>query len=310
MHRNDIYDGQFRGNIFIVGKMRCGKTYFMQKLAINNFFGDIVKAEWVSSIELTLTREAEIQSTFSCDAEFHYPQTLERFGDLIEDFKLKAIEDTKSINEAEYGEDRKIQRLIVMDDVSGLADRSNTFTNFLTVARKFGYHCVYIFRIILPEKEIWKKVISQTTVFNIFPLSVPYQTVVRLLQSNVVRTTTKYLPARSLWINKPFIELANDNEKTCLTTDCSGVNKNGPGRFRTEGNNLDKQVCYFNGQNNDQMFNVFTSTRINKQETEKDICFQIDRVRSKTNEDTFEANTLLRQNGPSKLAKPRFLSGR
>ena len=52
---------------------------------------------------------------------------------------------------------------------------------------------------------------SQTNVFNIFPSSVPYQTVARLLQSNVVRTTTKYISARSLWINKLFIELANDN---------------------------------------------------------------------------------------------------
>ena len=48
----------------------------MQKLAINNFFGDIVKAEWVSSIELTPTREAEIQSSLSCNVEFHYPQAL------------------------------------------------------------------------------------------------------------------------------------------------------------------------------------------------------------------------------------------
>ena len=68
-------------------------------------------------------------------------------------------------------------------------------------------------------------------------------------------------------------------KKTCLTTDCSGVNKNGPDRFRTEAYNPSKQVCYFNGQSNHQMFNVFTSTRINKQETEKDIYFQIDRVR-------------------------------
>ena len=60
-------------------------------------------------------------------------------------------------------------------------------------------------------------------------------------------------------------------KKTCLTTDCSGVNKNGPDRFRTEAYNPSKQVCYFNGQSNHQMFNVFTSTRINKQETEKDI---------------------------------------
>ena len=85
-------------------------------------------------------------------------------------------------------------------------------------------------------------------------------------------------------------------KKTCLTIDCSGVNKNGSGRFRTEANNPDKQVCYFNGQNNDQMFNVFTSTKINQQETEKGIYFQIDRVRSKMNKDIFEANTLLRQN--------------
>ena len=151
-----------------------------------------------------------------------------------------------------------------MDDVSGLADQSNTSPNFVTVTRTFGYHCVYIFHIALPGKEIWKKIIPQTKVFNIFPSSVPYQTVARLLQSNVVRTTTKYLPAKPLSINKLFIELANDIEKTCLTNDCGGVNKNGSGRFETEVNNPDKQVCYFNGQNYDQMFNIFTSTRINQ----------------------------------------------
>ena len=98
-----------------------------------------------------------------------------------------------------------------MDDVSGLADPSNTFPNFLTVTKKFVYHCVCIFYIILLEKEIWKKIMSQTNVFSIFPSSVPYQTVARLLQSNVVRTTTKYIYARSLWINKLFIKFANDN---------------------------------------------------------------------------------------------------
>ena len=53
---------------------------------------------------------------------------------------------------------------------------------------------------------------SQTNVFNIFPSSAPYQTVASLLQSNIVRTTEKYFPTRSLWINKLFIELANDND--------------------------------------------------------------------------------------------------
>ena len=36
-----------------------------------------------------------------------------------------------------------------MDEMSSLADRSNTFTNFLTVTRKFCYHCVYIFNIVV-----------------------------------------------------------------------------------------------------------------------------------------------------------------
>ena len=32
-----IYDGQFGGNILVVGKTDCGKTYFVQKLGLNNF---------------------------------------------------------------------------------------------------------------------------------------------------------------------------------------------------------------------------------------------------------------------------------
>ena len=115
---------------------------------------------------------------------------------------------------------------------------------------------------------------------------------------NVAITRTKYLPARLLWIIKLFIELANDNEKTYLTVECSGTNNVVVlDLVGLEANNPDKQVCYFNGQNNDQIFNVFTSTSMNNQETEKYIYFQIVRVRSRTNEDTFEANILLWQNG-------------
>ena len=40
------------------------KTFFTQKLAVNNFFGTFKKVEWVSSIELSTEREAEIESFF------------------------------------------------------------------------------------------------------------------------------------------------------------------------------------------------------------------------------------------------------
>ena len=50
------------------------------------------------------------------------------------------------------GENRVLDRLIVMDDVSGLADKSETFSNFLTVSREFGLTCVYVFHTIYPGR--------------------------------------------------------------------------------------------------------------------------------------------------------------
>ena len=85
-----------------------------------------------------------------------------------------------------------MNRLIVMDDVSGVADISKKFANFLTVSRKFGYHCVYMFHVILPSTQICQKIISQTNIFNIFPASIPHNTVSKILQSNCITQTRKY----------------------------------------------------------------------------------------------------------------------
>ena len=59
--------------------------------------------------------------------------------------------DTYSLNEdndilnSGFGEKTNRDRLIVMHDVSGLADDSKKFASFLTVAGKFNYTFVYIF---------------------------------------------------------------------------------------------------------------------------------------------------------------------
>ena len=44
---NEIYDGKFVGNILIVGRTACGKTFFTQKLATNTLFVKLKKTEWV-----------------------------------------------------------------------------------------------------------------------------------------------------------------------------------------------------------------------------------------------------------------------
>ena len=108
-----------------------------------------------NSILLNESREAEIESNFSCDISFFYPNDINELADLIEEFKLE-VETEKNETENEnvtiFGEIINRDRLIVFDDVSGLADNSNKFANFLTVARKYKYNCVYIFHTIYPEK--------------------------------------------------------------------------------------------------------------------------------------------------------------
>ena len=60
-----IYKGQFQGNMLVFGKTGCGKTHFVQKVSLNEFFGKIVKSEWVTGIETDEQREVEIQSCFN-----------------------------------------------------------------------------------------------------------------------------------------------------------------------------------------------------------------------------------------------------
>ena len=49
---SSIYHGQFYGNILIVGRTGCGKTTFLEKLGLNNFFVNIIKTEWISRIDI------------------------------------------------------------------------------------------------------------------------------------------------------------------------------------------------------------------------------------------------------------------
>ena len=123
---NYLYNGQFYGNVLIVGRTGCSKTYFIQKLAVNNFFGNLVKTEWVFYIKLHIASEAEVQSCFNCDIEFHYPNNKDEFENLLQDFKLcsrsNKISDHTNSDSNSYGENIKRDRLIVMDNISGLAD--------------------------------------------------------------------------------------------------------------------------------------------------------------------------------------------
>ena len=100
---------------------------------------------------------------------FHWLKSIEKFEDLLEVFKAcsktaekndgddddTSLSNDEFFNESnDFGEKTTRDRLIVMVNVSGLADASKKVASFLTVARKFNYICVYIFHFIFSEKSI------------------------------------------------------------------------------------------------------------------------------------------------------------
>ena len=157
------------------------------------------------------------------------------------------------------------------------------------MARKYRYSCVYIFHVILPEKATWRSILSQTNIY-IFPAAVPLSSVRKILKSACSRKTIKHIMQNAPWINRLFIDLANRNNRFCVITDCSGINKDGPGRFQTEAGNLEFQTCYFNSANDKQVYNVFVSKRKKSAEDSKNFHFKIIEFKSKTNKNvTFDA---------------------
>ena len=79
------------------------------------------------------------------------------------------------------GENSLISKLIIMDDVSGLADKSQDFSNFLTVSRKYGFSCLYVFHTIYPGRQNWEMIMSQTHIFNFFPGSIHNSRILKTL---------------------------------------------------------------------------------------------------------------------------------
>ena len=126
------YDGKFEGNVLIVGRTGCGKTTFIQKLAQNKMFGnDIVNVFWISKIYLSPERKEAIRNCFvDQNVQFAHPNNIEDSNYLIDNFMS---ERNQSTSENDLGELTQIDKLIIMADVSGLADKSEEFSDFLTV---------------------------------------------------------------------------------------------------------------------------------------------------------------------------------
>ena len=104
-----VYNGQVYGIVLVVERTGCCKTTFLEKLGLNNFFGNVIKTEWISGIDIDKKREVEIQSYFSNETEVHVAKERDELDSLIEIFKLRSREDTTDNNvNNSFGENKKL----------------------------------------------------------------------------------------------------------------------------------------------------------------------------------------------------------
>ena len=75
---------------------------------------------------------------------------------------------TSTSLENDFGELPQINKLIIMDDVSDLVGKSEEFSDFLTVSRKYGFSCVYVFHTVYPGRQSWEMIMTQTHFFSFF----------------------------------------------------------------------------------------------------------------------------------------------
>ena len=125
------------------------------------------------------------------------------------------------------GENLQVNKLIIMDDVSGLADKSQEFSNFLTVSRKYGFSCLYVFHTIYPGRQNWEMIMSQMDIFNFFPGSIHSSRILKTLSLFASRQKNTYLPNQQVWLNKVYFQISNSKDKKRLTTDTRDVNELG-----------------------------------------------------------------------------------
>ena len=130
-----------------------------------------------------------------------------------------------------------------MDDVSGLANKSTDFSYFLTISRKYGFSCIYVFHTIYSNRQNWEMLMCQTYIFNFFPGSIHNSKILKTLSLFANRQRNTYLHNWQIWLNKLYFEISNSKEKKCLTKDTRDINEFGPGKFRKSAEDGEQETC-------------------------------------------------------------------
>ena len=120
--------GKFEGNILIVGQTGCGKTTFIQKLAIKTKYLETLKKYIRPQKYSFLHKEKKTFFPVFKRLDFKYPETIDEFDMHLTFFQKKRNVDNDI--DILMGEKNVFDELHVMDDALGLADKFEEFSIF------------------------------------------------------------------------------------------------------------------------------------------------------------------------------------
>ena len=208
---------------------------------------------------------------FQCRGSFTTPKEeckLEKTFKDLENIYREREENKKTLDEEKKVVDDGIREyverdsLVILADVSGLADRSLSFVNFMTTCRKSGYNLIYVFNETAASSLQWKAILSQAQIFCIF--SSPVNLIINNLVKFANQTKIRYVIRQQIWLTKLFMELSGKTGNTSLCLDnCPHVI--GAGKYRSNVENPNKQQCYLYLDVSDKLFNTFISRLTNGQ---------------------------------------------
>ena len=200
------YYGKSSGNILVLGSsMADRKTTFVQELACNSMFGKFEGIHWISQVGFPKQREVEKDSCIEPKVEFYQPHDeydhKKNFTDL-ENLYTERVEKNKIAQSEGSGMGEHVERdsLIVLDDVSGLADKSPSFVTFMIGCRTFGYSLLYVFHETVQSSPRWKDILSQKQIFCVFPSAL--NLVINYLMKSITRLGSGrgYVSRQQMWI--------------------------------------------------------------------------------------------------------------
>ena len=147
---------------------------------------------------INLTSSSKILKGFSNNSELKIERSKQQ-----NNFRYKKPHDEDFDNGSFSGE-KKIYRLIAMDNNCGFADKYSVFQRFLFVTWKFKYIFLYVFHILYLVKVSWQVMLYQTKIFNILLSAVDSKIVLIILTNNCGRETTAYISKLKIWLNRIF----------------------------------------------------------------------------------------------------------